>query len=310
MKTTLSFVFAAVSGIASLQAQAGEPQVEAKVVACQAEKTCCTAAGNKVLAAFAALKPEAQKEVGEALTSLTKTCPIGSRMPQTLAALDRLYTDALANLQKIASNEKCEASLKDDLAQQIKVVTQLRDINCETITTIKTLSGAAKTSCCAEVSNGEAKATCCTEQKSDCCADGAANTTAVVFAENVTKSWASAQKDLEAAAGCKETQAKLAAGMETLKKHGIDLMPLLAGNMTKQAEMLQKACAVACPVNGLVAKHQDVMKACEVTNAACTTGVKDIVAAAQLMKALPFTKAGCCEAKGECTETPKGDVKN
>jgi hypothetical protein len=303
VKTTFAFVLGLGIAIGSVQGQ----ECPSQKSSCQAVEICEAPSENKIVTAFKALKPEAQKEVREAMTFMAKSCPMGSRMAPTMVVLDRLYSDAIANLEKVAGHEKCDAALKTDLTAQVATLKQLHGLNADVLIAMKTIMGGD--GCCGEAkaegkADEKAEAKDCSENMA-CCSEST-----VALADKLVESWAKAPEELAKVKECKETMAKFMAGMETLKKNGIDCQ-VLSASMTKQVETIGKACGgLACPASGLMAKHADVMSACDATNTACSTSVKEVVAAAKLLKAMnaAMGKGGECgetkgEVKGECSET-------
>ena len=140
MKTTALVVAFAAS---SLFAQECPYSKQAKA---QAECTAQSQATNSVVKAFQALKPEAKKAVTEALAGLSKTCPMGKRMPKTVAALDKLYAQALTSMQKVRKNEAIGEGLAKDLDAHIRMVKRLSALNSECSETFKSML--ANASCC------------------------------------------------------------------------------------------------------------------------------------------------------------------
>ena len=317
MKVTTALTFAISLSLGSLSAQQGAaqqcPAQQGAAQQCKgAAKAACTAqsqcSANKDLAkTFQALEPAQQKKVSAALVGMMKMCPMGSKVPGTIASLDRLYTDAITRLTKVVKEEKVPAAVRADVQKDLVALTKLASLNQEMSASLKLVAGAATSDCC------DAK----TDSKDCATKDCATEDCAFTCADKLTKAWGGAKAELAKLSQCKDSMAKMKGYMAVLEQNKLGgLQKMVAANFAQQAALLKSTCGeMACPHGGLLAKHKDVMKACSFTNENCSGSVKAVLAAQKLLSATPFavpaapaapatgaTKSGCCggAAKGEC----------
>lgn len=296
---------------------------------CQATKASCC--DDAAVVAFKKLEPAKQKAVAQALVRMSGTCPYGSRMSKTIVALDRLYGDSIKSLDGLAKHENCNAELKATLEKELVKLRALKAVNDRAIAAVHTIAAPAMTDCCAE---GQAKA----EAKSDCggcggekakdcggcegekaevaeggcggCDDSARVAKLVDGAKTLATSWKSAKADAQKLAP--EAQKQLMADMAILKENGVDgVLNSVFAAVIKEAEMSMDACkGLACPKEGILAKHADVMEKCAFTKGICESSVNELRAAYVLLqastadfrakKAGKATEAGTCEDAGSC----------
>lgn len=260
--------------------------------------------GNKVTIAFNKLTKEQQKVVSEAFVNVVKSCPVGSKVPHTVVALDRLYTDALTSLKKIAKSEALPEALRADATKTARMIARLSNANKDSMATMKLLaSGAGKSEC------GDCNGQDCQDCKDckDCCQE--AKGCSISLAADLTTKWGSAMSEFQKVSKCEKTMASMTKNFEVLKSHKIDVQDFVTANLRMQLATLDENCGkIACSKSGLIARNKELCDACSFTNENLTKSVNSIVAAHKLLTAVPFLakKEGeCSETKGECPASSK-----
>lgn len=279
--------------------------------------TCCATTQNSVVQAFQKLDAASQKEVATAMAGMSKLCPMGKRMPETMVTLDRLYAASIAKLDGIVKSKAPEAFRKD-AAEQLAMVKQLAALNSEVTSSMTALTKAASECCMAEGAKKDCdsacaetctdgKATAKTDAKTECQSTCSEQQGCPVSAtESLCKSWSTAGADLAAFNKCEDSKAKMSGYMAVLAKHKIDPMPLVMGNLQKEAAILKAGAAkLVCPKGGLMARNAEVMSACEASKGACEATVTYMTAANKLLGTMSATMAGAM--KGECSTECSGE---
>ncbi|MCA8968172.1 MAG: hypothetical protein KDC95_00260 [Planctomycetes bacterium] len=284
-----------------------------KAETCSAAQECTTGPQNALVKAYQKLDATAQKEVAQAMVGMSKLCPMGKRMPDTMETLDRLYAASIAKLEGMV-NGKAPEGFRKDAAEQLAMVKQLAALNGEVTASMKLITAAASECCMAEGAKKDCDSSCSEGEKaatvakkaecSECveCPEGekvAKQGCPVTASESLCKSWGKAGEELAAFGKCKDSLAKMAELQAVLAKNKIDPMPLVVGNLQKEAALLKAGSAkLLCPKGGLMARNAEVMQACEVTKGACEATCNYMTAASKLLGTMTTTMGAAM--KGEC----------
>lgn len=310
MKLSIALTLASALSIGNLSAQECPAQ---KAKSCEA-KSCETSlastqqscGGNSVTTAFNKLNADQKKKVSTALVTVMKSCPMGSKVPGTITALDRLYTEALTSMKDIAKKDGMPDAIRADAKKAVVMLTKLSSMNKDAMTTLKTVASAASSGCCAETAKKDCDASCA-ESKEECC--DAVKACSISSANEIAKKWSTAAAEFEKVSKCEQTMAGMKKNFAVLTAHKIDVQNFVTKNLQAQMTALQKQGGmITCSKGGIMAKNQSTCDACSWTNERMTKTVGTVKSAHKLLGAMFASfaagskkKAGSCESsKSEC----------
>ncbi|MFQ5503390.1 MAG: hypothetical protein ACE5F1_01175 [Planctomycetota bacterium] len=273
---------------------------------------------TKLAQKIANLTPEQRKIAGEAFRSLTSSCPLGRRTPQTIFALQSLYSEASSSLAKIASAKKIDPAFKADLDRQVSVISKLARINGATISVLEQLAG--KSECCAGCAAtaktdgacegpGDGQGECAAKAESE----EAKPRCNISFANSLVSDWAKGMKEFSAMT--EESKAELRSSFKVLGDLGLEIPQFISNGLRKQSRLLREAVgAMACPESGILARNAEILAQCETTRTSLSGASARLAAASKLLMAVPFvTKqaASSADCSGTCPSegaSPAGET--
>jgi len=269
---------------------------------CSKTKTSLTSSDtpkSRIAKKLAALSDADRKVIGKAMADLSE-CPFGSRMPASFSTLHKLYAEAVASLDKIASHPKADADLAKALKAEISAIRQAAKVNDATIAVMKSFATTVG-DCCESEKGG-----CCDSGKAECCetAKAAAEQTVcnVSLAANLAKDWGNVAADYKALPA--EKKQKLGKAYLVLKEKGFDIGAVTSHALQKQHALLGKAIAgMKCPVAGVFAKNAKALAACETSRKCCDAATTRLIAAEKLMAAIPGVVAKKATSKTGAAKT-------
>jgi hypothetical protein len=286
---------------------------------------------NKVSFAkkLAKMSAKERKHVVEAMTYLTKTCPVGSRMGTTMKTLDELYSGSIANLKNAHASGKLGDAEKAQVAKAIAMLSQAQQVNAQSLNGFALVAGAPKAqksdcddgSCsegsCSEGScgDGESKKDCSDSECVGCagsCGDKAVATTdctaSIAYSKRLCASWAKANKEVKKLDAA--TAAKLKAAVDVVAPLG--MIESSMQGFQKQMSLVRSAVKTM-PCSSKVG--------CPGTAKIVDNGGAALASAYALLKSMPVQGAEakkaecsdsseCGETKTECSESKScGEVK-